>query len=447
MQDIKRKCGVLRETPSVLLYDYETVCCGSSSDEIEIPDEYMLPEDRIPTCRDQGTTSQCVAFASAGILEIFNYIETGVRTLFSTSYIYGRHRKKSLRTVDGMFPSMVLKYLTLLGSIPNEMMPQVWDCPDAYDLVQNSDLEELDAIAQKTHISSYINLKNKHGITEKSILNIKKALLQYQLPIFASIKMYDAYHAICIVGWDKKRIYYMNSWGKNWGKNKDGICSFSPEDLTEAYLLLDAKNTPEFPFVDVAKEHWAYHPILRCYSAGIINGIDDIHFSPDTVLTRAHVTQALYRFAQKWMVFNGEEFIEPKNIISYNDVTPDKWFYKAVNYCAKLKLFDNTQKEFRPDEALSRGEFCRVIFEFMNAHSTMTRFAKLLEKSISDIEVRFNDVAENNENYESIVRCYNLGLINGVGETEFMPEASLTRAHLCQIVYKVIKLLEEYEMT
>ena len=56
MEDIKRKSGVLKSPPSILLYDYETLCC-SSSGAIEIPDEYMLPEDRIPTCRDQKTTS------------------------------------------------------------------------------------------------------------------------------------------------------------------------------------------------------------------------------------------------------------------------------------------------------------------------------------------------------------------------------------------------------
>ena len=444
MGDIKRKSGVLDEIPSILLYDYETLCC-SSSNEIEIPEEYMLPKDRIPTCRDQGTTGQCTAFATAGILEILNYIETGERILFSTGYIYGRHRKESLRTIEGMFSSSLMKYLTLLGSIPNEMMPQVWDNPEAYDLVHNSNLDELDAIAQKTHIGAYIRLKNLQGNIEKSTINIKRALLQYQIPIFGDIKMSGGGHAICIVGWDKNKFYYMNSWGESYGKK--GICSFEPENLRDAYLFLDAKNTPEFPFIDVVKEHWAYHPILRCYSAGIINGVDETHFSPDTILTRAHVAQALYKFAQKWSVFNGEEFIEPKNVISYSDVTPDKWFYKAVNYCVKSKLFDKTQKEFRPDEALSRSEFCRVIFEFMNAHSTMIRFEKLLEKSSSDVKVKFDDVAEGNENYESIVRCYNLGLINGVSETEFMPDSSLTRAHLCQIIYKAIKLLEEYEMS
>lgn len=440
MSDIIRKSGVLEETPSILLYDYETLC-SSSSKEVEIPDEYMLPKDRIPTCRDQGTTGQCTAFATAGILEILNYIETGERILFSTGYIYGRHRKQGLRTVEGMFSSSLMKYLTLLGSIPNEMMPQIWENPEAYDLVHNSDLDELDAIAQKTHIESYIQLKNLQGHLDKTIRNIKEALIKYQIPIFGDIKMYDGGHAICIVGWDKKKFYYMNSWGESYGKK--GICSFEPKDLRDAYLFLDAKNTPEFPFKDVAKEHWAYHPILRCYSAGIINGIDETHFSPDTILTKAHVAQALYKFAQKWALFNGEEFVDSKYIISYKDVTSDKWFYKAINYCVSKGLFNKSSNSFNPDGSLRRGDFCKVIFDFMKTHAVESRFKKALLENVGSIP--FEDVSKDDINYDAVTRCYSLGLINGVSETKFMPDASLTRAHLCQIVYKAIKLLEEYE--
>ena len=439
----KYKAGLLNEKPSLLLYDYETLC-GSAAN-IEIPEKFMLSKDRIPTCRNQGTTGQCTAFATAGILEILNYLETGKRTLFSTTYIYGRHRKSGLRNTMGMYVSSLMKYLTLLGSIPNEMMPQIYDNPWAYDLVHEDEerLKKLDEIASQTHIGSYIRLYSSRGIEESS-LNIKKALLQYQVPIFGDIKMDGAGHAICIVGWDKKYFYYMNSWGENYGDK--GICKFKPEKLRNAYLLLDVKNTPIFPFKDVAEEHWAYHAINRCYSAGIINGVDDTHFSPDTILTRAHVAQALYKFAQKWSLFNGKEFVDSKCVISYKDVTSDKWFFEAVNYCVSKGLFDGKLSLFHPDSSLRRGEFCRVIYDFLKAHATENKFKKNLFEDLSNIAVNFEDVSKYDEDYEAIMHCYHLGLINGVSDTKFMPDASLTRAHLCQIVYKAIKLLEEYEM-
>lgn len=439
MECAKRKHGIINETPSILLFDYETLCGNSAVDEL--PEEFMLPKDRIPTCRNQYTTGQCTAFATAGILEILNYLETGERTLFSTTYIYGRHRKSSLRTTEGMYVSSLMKYLTLLGSIPNDMMPQIWENPDAYDLVHNSNLEELDKIASKTHIDCYVRLKDFHGNIDKSIRNIKEAILKYQIPVFGDIKMSGAGHAICIVGWDKKYIYYMNSWGTTYGDK--GICKFKPEVLRDAYLLLDAKNTPVFPFVDVPDNHWAQHAISRCYSSGIINGIDDTHFSPDTILTKAHVAQALYKFAQKWATFNGEEFVDAENCIKYNDVSPGEWFYRAINYCTYKGVFDEKSDAFKPDDSISRSEFCNVFYAFLKTHCTENRMNKILFADSQDVP--FIDVSKSDKGYEAIAKCYAMGIINGVSETEFKPDESLTRAHLCQMVYKSIKLLEEYE--
>ena len=51
---MKKKVGLLSYKPSLLLHDYDTLCAASA--DIEIPDKYMLPDELIPTCRDQKTT-------------------------------------------------------------------------------------------------------------------------------------------------------------------------------------------------------------------------------------------------------------------------------------------------------------------------------------------------------------------------------------------------------
>lgn len=439
----KHKAGILNEKPSLLLCDYETLCCSSTNSLEKIPESFMLPKDRIPTCRNQGTTGQCTAFATAGILEILNYLETGERTLFSTTYIYGRHRRSALRTTEGMYVSLLMKHLTLLGSIPNEMMPQIWENPNAYDLVHSSNLEELDEIAQKTHIAAYIRLKDMQGNKQKSIQNIKRALLQYNIPIFGDIKMGNAGHAICIVGWDKEKIYYMNSWGETYG-NK-GICSFTMRDeLRDAYLLLDAKNTPKFPFVDVSENHWAYHAISRCYSAGIINGIEDTRFAPDSVLTKAQVSQALYNLAKKHSDFNGKEFTDLKDIIAFSDVDKNQWFYKAINYCVNKQIFIEKNGEFYPDGGITRGEFCRVVNAYINGHCETNKISNQVKKTNCN-SMPFIDVLKGEKIYEDILVCYALGIINGIDETHFAPNGTLTRAQLCQMIYKLIKIIEEVE--
>ena len=66
--------GVISEVPGMRLYDFESVCGAS---ETNLPKTYILPDDKIPSVRDQGTVGACVAFSLAEMLEVFNYNETG----------------------------------------------------------------------------------------------------------------------------------------------------------------------------------------------------------------------------------------------------------------------------------------------------------------------------------------------------------------------------------
>lgn len=436
---MKRQNGILDEKQSILLFDFDTVCGSSVTDE-EIPEEFILPPDRIPTCRDQKWSNQCTCFAAAGILEIFNLIKTGERKLYSTTYMYGRLRDESMRKVDAGVVKQFMKYLTMLGSIPYEMMPELRENPDAYDYVRSLDnLDELDIIASESAIDSYVGINSADDSVK--IPQIKKALLKYRYPLYAVYRISSKEsHAVALVGWTKDKFIFMNSWGPTTGDN--GICKKKWDQLKYAYLFLDDMNKPVFPFTDVSEDKWFYHAVNRCYNAGIVNGVDDTHFLPDAELTRAQIAQALYNLAKKLAAFNGVDFKDVnRDLCAYiDDVEEDQWFYKAVNYAVSKDLFGDVGKVFNPDGTLNRGDFCGVIWCFIRSHC----YSKELLEPIGDGEM-FGDVFTDDANYEAIVNCFNLCLINGVSDFCFMPGASLSRAQMCQIIYKLIKLIEEYE--
>jgi len=427
--------GLLEETPSVLLYDYDTLC--KTSENVEIPETFMLNPEEIPDCRNQKTTGQCAAFTTAGILQILWFKETGERIQFSTTYPYGRHRKKSERNIEGMFPFQLVKRLCSLGSIPNELMPELVDVPNAYDLVHNHQyLDKLDEIAEKSKIDTYVSFC--WADESRRAREMKEAILKYRVPLFANIEISGGNHAVPIIGWDKNKWYYMNSWGESVGDK--GICSVKDKRLSYAILLLDAKNTPPFPFTDVSDEHWASKAIKRCFGAGLINGVDETHFMPAKLLTRAQICQVLYKLAQKYANINGKEFVDVKTNVNYNDVPREHWAYNAVKYCYGKKVYVVYGVNFMPDETLRRDEFCGIICNFVKEHCSAKKLKNIETKDIS-----FVDVDKNNVYYDAICKCYSLGLINGVDETHFAPETCLTRAHLCQIIYKLIKVIEDYE--
>ena len=53
------------------------------------------------------------------------------------------------------------------------------------------------------------------------------------------------------------------------------------------------------PFIDVAADQYYAPSVQWAVEQGITNGIDDTHFSPDTICTRAQIVTFLYRFMNK----------------------------------------------------------------------------------------------------------------------------------------------------
>ena len=49
------------------------------------------------------------------------------------------------------------------------------------------------------------------------------------------------------------------------------------------------------PFTDVASDAWYYNVVSQAYGKGLISGISDIEFSPESSVTGAQLIMMLYR--------------------------------------------------------------------------------------------------------------------------------------------------------
>ena len=84
--------------------------------------------------------------------------------------------------------------------------------------------------------------------------------------------------------------------------------TFSPDapvtrGMVVTFLHRAAGNQPPVnsvsPFIDVAADQYYAPSVQWAVEQGITNGIDDTHFSPDTICTRAQIVTFLYRFMNK----------------------------------------------------------------------------------------------------------------------------------------------------
>lgn len=281
---------VIRKPKKVLDY-----CGAFRTGSTELPSEYVLDRKLWPDVRNQENVNSCVGYATSGILQILNEIETGKRIRFSPGYIYGRLREDE-DTYEGMVIDEMLEHLIKQGDCFETDFPDNKEMPEIRELVLSH--PELDAKAEPYKIKAYEVYAQ--GNREKRYNAVKAALYQFKVPILADMDFNGCGHAVCIIGWNDntQRFMVVNSYGENWG-NK-GVGNVNYTKLNRGYLLVDEKNSNEImPFRDVDENEWYYKAIQHAYNAGFMNGTSADTFEPERALTRAEFAQALVNFAKK----------------------------------------------------------------------------------------------------------------------------------------------------
>ena len=290
---MSRGFGLRKDTKNVLDYNGEFRLGGSNE---VLPSEYMLDEEFIPDCRDQGSVSSCVGYSITNIMQILNYHETGKRDRFSAGYVYGRCRDAEDK-YTGMFIRSTLDHLIKLGSCLEEDFPHNEEMTLIQEMVHQH--PELDKKAFPYRIRGY-EVYNKADKQSK-LNSIKSAILKYKVPILTSTDQFREPHAVCIIGWndDKEQFYIMNSWGEGFGNKGIGTINYNKTDW--GYLLLDEKNSNVLmPFDDVKEDKWYYKAVQHVYNAGLMNGTSDNTFEPEKTMTRAEMAQVLVNLCKKF---------------------------------------------------------------------------------------------------------------------------------------------------
>ena len=125
------------------------------------------------------------------------------------------------------------------------------------------------------------------------------------------------------------------------------------------------------------KNHWAEREILIASDWGLINGIGDYRFSPDTEMTRAMAVTVLYRYAGSPS--------EPL-LTAFSDVTPDAWYADAVSWAARYQIAlgfpDGT---FQPDQPVTKEQMAQLFYRFAFANRPFVRNADLPYRDASSI--------------------------------------------------------------
>ncbi|MBQ1251305.1 MAG: S-layer homology domain-containing protein [Firmicutes bacterium] len=170
-------------------------------------------------------------------------------------------------------------------------------------------------------------------------------------------------------------------------------------------------------FPDVELGDWYYDAVTAMQADGIINGMPDGTFAPNETVTRAQFATMLYRAMDGASANAGTE-------VAFTDVNADFWAAEAIYACAAEGIITGyPDGSFKPNANISRAEMAVMIFRAL-------RFDEVFN-------AEFVDVPASSWYYDAVMVLGSAGIVNGVGEGKFAPEATATRAQAAQILYNV----------
>ena len=110
------------------------------------------------------------------------------------------------------------------------------------------------------------------------------------------------------------------------------------------------------PFPDVTEGDWFYDAVRYAYETGLMDGVGDNLFAPNSQTTRAQLVTILYRLA-------GEP--EPGGDSGFSDVAAGTWYTDAVVWAAENGIVNGTtDTTFAPGEDITREQLVTVLYRY-----------------------------------------------------------------------------------
>ncbi|MCM3733443.1 S-layer homology domain-containing protein [Fictibacillus nanhaiensis] len=108
---------------------------------------------------------------------------------------------------------------------------------------------------------------------------------------------------------------------------------------------------------------------------------------------------------------------------SYTDVKAGSWYEEAVNYVTEVGYMQGTGKGFEPESKMTRAQAAQL-------------FTNIFGIEDKNLKEDFSDVSDKAWYRDAVAAVLEHGIMNGIGNGKFAPEANLTRGQLAAIVVR-----------
>ena len=142
--------------------------------------------------------------------------------------------------------------------------------------------------------------------------------------------------------------------------NPDGTYTFAMPNgqVTGDVTFVESQPEP-LPFTDVAEDDWFYDAVRYAYENGLMDGVGDNRFAPNSETTRAQLVTILYRL-------EGEPAVSGD--LPFTDVEAATWYTNAVLWAAQNGIVNGvSDTEFAPGDDLTRQQLVTILYRYAEA--------------------------------------------------------------------------------
>ncbi len=122
------------------------------------------------------------------------------------------------------------------------------------------------------------------------------------------------------------------------------------------------------------------------------------------------------------------------NVAGFSDIGNVQWAHKAIAALHNVKVINGkTETEFYPNDNITRAEFTQILIGTL-------KYAKRIEDT--EAVCSFDDVADDAWYYNSVALAVKYGIVSGMSEKEFAPDALISRQDMCVMIARACSAAE-----
>lgn len=191
--------------------------------------------------------------------------------------------------------------------------------------------------------------------------------------------------------------------------------------ITGSTTVPTVKPSTSGTFTDIGEAAWAKTAIEALVKEGVLAGKGDGKFYPNDAVTREEYTKIIVEAA---------DMHDANATVSFDDVAANRWSYSYIASGYRANIIQGVGgNQFSPAGAMTRQDMAVI----------MKRVADYFGIELTGNGAAFaDDAAIADYAKDAVYALSGAGIINGVGDNQFSPKTTVTRAQAAKVVYELL---------